>query len=572
MAAELAVLRRWGPRLLALYLALAGVLLAWSAVEARSGLDELERLRAEAGPQELLDGTAGERINSAQDAFGRASSLADNAFLAPLGFVPVLGRQVRAVGSMATAAEKLTTVAGEGVDEASALAAAGLPTGPERIVVLEELAAITDRAAASLAVIDLGSEEALTGPVGDARTRFGVEKTALEETLLDSRDVAQGMAEVFTGPSSYLLLAANNAEMRAGAGMALSAGMLLFENGEVELDDMQSTSELQLPGGVDEYDAEFAALWGFANPDEEWRNLMLSPRYPASADLARDMWAALGRPPVDGVLMVDIAALRELLGALGPVDVDGRRITEDNVVRLLQHDQYVGVESDEQAARRDELGDVADAIVDLLDTSSPDLGALMGGLRRSAAGRNILFWSNDRGLQRAWESIGIGGVLGPSDLLVAVLNEGNNKLDQFLGVEATLEPGPGRQGRLRLEVTNRVGPGEPAYISGVRPEAVGGYGVYPGYLAVSLPGGTEAEVAEGPPLTLGGPDGESQFLAASVRIAPGETVRWTLDLTLPEGVDEVRIAPSARLPATRWTVGDRRWRDDRTPSRRIPWP
>ena len=64
--------------------------------------------------------------------------------------------------------------------------------------------------------------------------------------------------------------------------------------------------------GSQEYDAEFTALWGFANPDEEWRNLVLSPRYPASADLARDMWAALGRPPVDGVLMVDIAALREL--------------------------------------------------------------------------------------------------------------------------------------------------------------------------------------------------------------------------------------------------------------------
>ncbi len=79
------------------------------------------------------------------------------------------------------------------------------------------------------------------------------------------------------------------------------------------------------------------------------------------------------------------------------------------MVRLLQHDQYVGVENDEQAARRDQLGDVAEAVVDRLDTSSPDLATLVGGLRRAAAGRHVLLWSDQRGLQRAWEEIGVGG-------------------------------------------------------------------------------------------------------------------------------------------------------------------
>lgn len=553
------------------YLAVVAALLGWSAIEARGGLNELEQLRAEAGPRELLDGSAITRIDEAGSRFARAERLARNPVTAPMRVLPVVGRQVRAVGAMAGAAEELTRAAADGVDEASSRAGAGLPSGAERVDLLNDLADVSDRAAARLAVVDLGPDEALIGPIGSARNRFAEEKTALEETLLDARDAAQGMAVVFAGPSDYLLLATNNAEMRAGAGMALSAGVLRFDGGEVELGDMQSTFELQVPGGVDEYDAQFAALWGFANPDEEWRNLILSPRYPASAELGRDMWSALGEPAIDGVLAVDIAALQALLEVLGPVEVDGTQISADNVVRLLQHDQYVGVETDEQAARRDRLGDVADAVVDLLDTSDPDLGALVSGLRGSAAGRHLLLWSDDRGLQRAWEATGVGGVLDEDELLVGVLNEGQNKLDQFLRVDAELETGPGQQGRLTIEATNEVPPGEPAYIAGVDPDRVGGYGVYPGYLAASLPGGTEATVAEGPPITLGGPDGASQFVAANLRIAPGETVRWVLDLVAPDGLDSVRIAPSARLPGVRWTIGDEQWDDAQAPSRRIEW-
>ncbi|MEL7209384.1 MAG: DUF4012 domain-containing protein, partial [Actinomycetota bacterium] len=456
--------------------------------------------------------------------------LADNPLTAPVRVLPVVGRQVRAVGGMAGAAAEIGEIAADGVEEAAALAEGGLPTGPGRVDLLDDLADVTDRAAARIAVVDLGPDEALIGPVGSAHDRFASEQVGLEESLLDTRDAAAGMAGVFAGPSDYLLLAANNAEMRAGAGMALSAGVLHFEDGTVELGDMESTAALQLPGGVEEYDPQLAALWGFANPDEEWRNLLLSPRYPASAELGRQMWDQLGRPPIDGVLTVDIAALQGLLAALGPVEVDGREISADNVVRLLQHDQYLGVENDEQAERRDRLGDVARAVVDRLDQQGAEVSPLLSGLRDAAAGRHLLLWSEDRGLQRAWSGIGVGGEPGPDDLLVGVLNEGNNKLDQFLRVDAELDPGPGRSGRLVLEVTNEVPEGEPAYIAGVAPERVGGYGVYPGYLAVSLPGGTTATVAEGPEITLGGPDGDSQMVAALVRIAPGETVRWVLDL------------------------------------------
>lgn len=42
------------------------LLLVWSGFEARRGLSDLERLRAEAGPRELLDGSAAARLEAAE--------------------------------------------------------------------------------------------------------------------------------------------------------------------------------------------------------------------------------------------------------------------------------------------------------------------------------------------------------------------------------------------------------------------------------------------------------------------------------------------------------------------------
>ena len=42
--------------------------------------------------------------------------------------------------------------------------------------------------------------------------------------MVDVDDASTGIAQMAQGPSKYLVLAANNAEMRAGSGMLLSAG------------------------------------------------------------------------------------------------------------------------------------------------------------------------------------------------------------------------------------------------------------------------------------------------------------------------------------------------------------
>src|SRR5439155_10126956 len=96
---------------------------------------------------------------------------------------------------------------------------------------------------------------------------------------------ATALADLLRGPRHYLLLAANNAEMRAGSGTFLSAGSLDFTDGQIHLGEMTPTAELPPADGVP-ITGDSNALWGWTQPTREWRNLGMSPRFDQTAALA----------------------------------------------------------------------------------------------------------------------------------------------------------------------------------------------------------------------------------------------------------------------------------------------
>jgi Protein of unknown function (DUF4012) len=566
--------RRVGRAVLVLiggYLAVSSGLLAWSALDAHRGSDELHRLRRELGPADLLDGSASERLEEARSAFASASGRVGGAWFAPLRVVPVLGRQMTSFEAVVAGAEDLTAAAIEGVDDAQATLGEAIPTGTERVATLRQLAGVAEDTAATLAAIDPGPDGMLVAPLGDVRDDFADEKERLEETLLRSRDASEALATVLDGPSSYLLLAADNAEMRSGSGMLLSAGLLEAADGRMDISDLEPTEDLVLDEGVGGIDPDIDRLWGSAGPDRDFRNLLLSPRFGASAEVAARIWVGLGRPPVDGVIVLDVVALEHLLRAVGPVEVDGHTIDADTVRSLLLHDQYARTTPDDegQAALRDPLGDVVQEVLERFDSSRTDPGAVALALRDAAVGRHLLVWSTDERSEQAWRGAHVAGEVPADGVLVSALNDGDNKLDQFLRLRAEVLPEGEGRGTLRIQATNTVGPGEPPSVAGADPEAMGGYGVYPGLLAVSFPAGTRLEVTSGPEATVGGPDGASQVLAAGVRIAPGETVTWTLAWTLDQDLDELVLLPSARSPALHWVVDGDTWSEADRPGYRL---
>jgi hypothetical protein len=568
---------RWALLGVLIWVALAGAWTLWAVHAADSGRDRLLEVRTTLSPEDLLSGAGTDEIRAAQEDFERAESRVGSPVVAPLRWLPGVSDQVESLEAMTSAAADVSEVAGNAVEEASAELNGAVPTGQGRVQLLRDVADVAERASAQVAVVDLGPTSGLLGPIRTARDDLTDELTQLELTMLNVRDATRGMAEVFEGPSTYLLMAANNAEMRAGSGMFLSLGVLTFDGGELSLGPMTPSGELWLEEGVEYTDATLEERWSWAEPDREYRNLAMSPRFPAFAEMASRMWEAGEGEAVDGVLAVDPFALQALLGAVGPVDVDGQEVSADTVVPLLLHDQYVGLDTDDdpnddQGDRRATLSSVAEAVVAQFDRSSPDLAVLAEGLRSSAAARHLLLWSGDRALQRVWTDVGVGGAVDGDDLYLSVDNYGQNKLDQFLEVsgEIDIDPGPdGTEVVLRASLRNETPQGEPGYITGEAPTDDKPPGTYAGLVTITMPELAEVEPEER--FSVFGPDGASQVVSQEVLILPGEQATVEVRFRLPEGVSSFEVGPSARFPAISWREGASTWFDDQSPRVRVTW-
>lgn len=557
--------RRWILAAVALWLAAAGVLLALAGLEARAGLRAAERAR-EAASVDVTSSPALDELRRADDRFGRAAARAGSPVVAPLKVLPVLGRQIRSLDALATGAAEVAGVSARALEagqEALATTPAGRDHAPELLRTLGGIATDADR---ELAGVDLGPDEALVGPLGSAHNTLAARLAELRSGLSRGAAGARAAAELLAGPRRYLILAANNAEMRAGTGMFLSAGVLETGHGGLLLSPFRRTEELALPPGAASLSGDLADRWGWLKPNEEWRNLGVSPRFDATAPLAAAMWEAGGGEPVDGVLAVDPLALRAILVAVGPVEVEGRTVGADDVVDRLLHDQYLQFADDPaQTARREELGLIAGAVMQAVDTRDWKADELGRELAAAARGRHVLAWSRHEAEQAGWVAAGIDGSLREDSVLVAVLNRGGNKLDRFLRVGADLDLqrlGAVTRGVLTLTLRNQTPLGEPPYVAGPHPDSGAAEGEYVGLVAVSLPAGARDARFEGhDALAVAGPDGPTRVVAVPAQVPRDEEVTLVVRFELPYTGGSLRIEPTARVPGVAWSSGDDHWED-----------
>lgn len=565
-----------------MWLVVCGATLRRARSDAERGLVAVERVEGLLSPADLVNGLALRPLAEADDAFRRARRGLDSPVVLPLKLLPVLGRQVRSARALTAAATDIAALGGRAVVEAQAALAQPRGTGPERVALLRRLGAAGARFDRELAQVDLGPGKALVGPLAERRAELADRLGTVRVAMAKASKVAGGLADILAGPRRYLVLGANNAEMRAGSGMFLSLGVLSFADGEMTLGDFRPAGDLELdPASAPPIDdADLAARWGWLNPNVEWRNLAASPRFAASAELASRMWAAGGGEPVHGVLMLDPVALQGLLSSTGPVSVGGRTVAEDDVLDLLLHDQYAGIDAGNeigedplQAARREMLGLIAAAALGAVQGEDGDVGALTTALSGAAAGRHLMAWAPDGVGQEVWEAAGVAGDLEQRSLMVAVLNRAANKLDPFLHVEASLDldaSGTGARGELRLVLRNETPEGESGYVAGTGQVAGLAPGDYQGLVSVNLPGFVGEVVVDGdPPLAAAGPDGATTVVAWPVRVERGATVTHVVRFRLPLGRGSLVVEPSARVPAIGWEAEGQSWESG--PRREVRW-
>lgn len=563
------------------------VVVVWSGVaalqlvkarrHAQTGLDRLETAQQTLGPAQLIRGEGLDEMKAASAEFDAAADAGDSFLLKPFSVVPFVGRQVRSVDSLTSSAAKVVRVGVEAMESSTNQLKEPTSVGADRVVLLRQLGAIAAKARGELKGLNLGPSQALVGPLADARTRFARELGKVRRSMIEVDDASDGIAQMAEGPSKYLVLAANNAEARAGSGMLLSAGVLNMANGQFDLGPMTDTGLLMVPAGAVPVTGDLKARWGWTDPSQEWRNLAMSPRFPPNAALAAQMWKAKTGETVDGVIAVDPIGLQALIEVSGPVVVDGKLITKENVVRESLFQSYLDYESSDQGpstARRERLSDIARAVIDQLDAKGWDVASLAEDLQRAAQGRHVLAWSSHPEQQRGWEAAGVSGELGPDSLLLAVQNRAGNKLDQFLPVQARLQHRPvagGSEVTVDIHIENQTPTqGLNEYIEGPYPFSDFTAGEYRGILSVNIPGvSRKITLTGGTKNVVAGPDGPTRVVGTEMQLFRGEKKDYVLKFTVPEGYEHVTIEPSARYPAVTWAADGQTWQDNS--ARTISW-
>ena len=511
-------------------------------------------------------------LTDGQTKLRRANERLEHPVLYPLRVLPVVGRQLASARSLGTASEDLVDVVRPLVSSARAVRAD--PDSVDRVQFMADAAAQLALLETTIIESDLGPSSNLVPTLAEARFELADQMQTLLADVGDYRLIADGMA-AFLASEDYLLLGANNAEMRVASGMHLSIGELEVAGGEFSIADLEPSAELFPVPAAGVVDADVAERWGFLSLDNDFRKLGYSARFDEYVGpQAISMWQAETGREVDGVLLLDPFVLDALLGVVGPVDVDGRTLEAGSALEFLLQGQYAefGTGEEETDARRDVLSTIASAVAEAFRTTSWDPIELLDALEPMAQGRHIIAYSPDPVQQLAWERLGVSGSVSANDIGVFFANTGASKLDPFqdVVVEAnTVSKSESHTVTITATLTNRANAELPRY-------AIGPWqlleldepGSYSGRFGMVLPGSLQSfSLASNRPgfaeLAVFGPDGASTIFATrAFAIAPGASVTFTVVVDIPVTATELELLPSARFPSSEWTWNGETFLDD----------
>lgn len=400
--------------LLLLFVLWAGWLVLRTATDLAAASDDATSLRdaVQAGD----DARAEEALAALQDHAGSAAGRTDGVTWSVLTATPFVGDDLDGVR---TVSRVLDDIAQEGADplvrtsqELGALSPRDGQVDLDVLAGLQEPVA-TGSDVFARAADDLEAHDS-SGYVGAVKGRYDeiTREVGRAADLLGSTDRALQVMPTMLGadgPRSYLLVFQNNAEVRAGGGLPGSASLLTAVDGRIELtrqvagNSFGETDEPVLPLTEAEeeiWDVQLGTYFLDAN---------FTPDFPRSAELWQARWEQ-EYEPVDGVLAVDPVTLSYVLGAVGPVDVEGGpTLTADNLVDELLNGVYLRYE--DPRAQDAYFQAVAATVFDAVAGGAADPQAMVTALARGTNEGRVKVHSFDEAEQAVLAGTTIAGEL-----------------------------------------------------------------------------------------------------------------------------------------------------------------
>jgi len=544
------------------------VLVAWAAVVAVDllraehhlgrGVAFADQARSQLSTATLADGSLQGEAVAARGEFAAAHEDVSGPWFTALRWVPILGTQVRSVSALSGAAETVAGAGAQALQSLHGVLLAPRATGAQRVEDMRRLAGTLSTLSERLHGVRFGPSRGVIGPLAAKRTTLATDVGRIEQPLTKAVGATSALARVLPGPGTYLMVATNNAEMRAGSGMMLEVGTLDVHDGKFTMGRFQPTGNLIDRATKLEPTGDLAARWGWLDPTVDFRELLSSPQFPANAQLAARMWQERTGQHVDGVVTVDVVALQELLGATGPVSVGGTTYNASTVTQQLLVNQYAGISETDTAAdlaRQRQQAALAAAVFSTVDQGAKSLTTLASAFDQAVDGRHVMVWAADAATERDWSAAGAGGAVDGDDLLLALLNQGANKLDPYQHVTAkatTTATSGATDVTVQVTVTNTA----PHTLTGLA--AGGGAGApparqYTGAVTLDVPASARRLGASGGRLEAAGADGDAQVMAVRTAVPDGATRTVTFRFAVPTGTGALTVLPSARAPASAWT-------------------
>lgn len=564
-----------GAGILAIGLGL-GAWVGLDALRARDALAEIADVVPELVRQVRENpGEATGTVHLIESAAANAQRATSGPHWTMVGWLPWIGENTRALQAVT---HSVHTLAAEGLP---GLAAAAETLSGERLAprdgridttaLVEVRPAVTAGSAAvtrahlEVAGIDRGP---LIPPLAEAVARL-TKVLAEADDLASSAAVAVQLIPSLLGadaPRDWLVLAQNNAELRATGGIPGATVLMRADAGELTITDQRGSGDFGpyrspvLPLTEAEQ-VLFGPELGLFIQD-----VNLTPDFPRSAELAVTMWQReTGESPA-GVLSVDPVALATFLTATGPVEFQDPfghplTLTAEDAASFLMSGIYA----------RYERGDVQDqvfalasqAVLKQLMSSQTDPQALIRAVTESIAQHRLLLWSERPDEQALLEQAGASGGLQAPDhgrdigpqigvfLNLTTPSKTGYYLDSTAELaDQAIQPDGSRHYALRMRLTSLLQPGQadtlPEYVKWGNRDGVLRVNV----LAYAPTGGSVVpDPAEWPGFVTVH-DG-LQVSALTVKVPATETVELTWRITT--GPDQplpavLRVTPGARNP------------------------
>jgi hypothetical protein len=451
--------RRRGPLRRALRWLVAVVLIATVLIAAATILIGIGVHRdAEAGKVEMSKGRralaegdvtrALDHFRTAQGRFEHARSATTGGIGGIVGAVPILGRSIEVAAGISEAG---VTLSGAAVDLASAIE--DLPGGLGALAPVDgripvdtlaslagEVEAAATDAAAALETVRATPSTLIPATVVEARFQA-------EEQVADLRDSLDAATVLMSGlpallgsgePTRYLVIAESPAEQRGTGGIWGAYTIMTARDGRLnfgsfaQLQDFPEVPSDELPAPSPDYRENYDQYGGAG----AWTDLNMTPDLPSAARAVLSAYAYTTGEELDGVLVADPFAVKEMLRVTGPAEVPALDVTirPASVVDFMTNEAYT-LFPFRSRERKAVLGAVVGEAFDRFLSQPGRSTAKLRAIVDSVADGHLRLYTTDEQMQAALAGAGVDSALRLGDgadlLAVQVNSRSGSKVDFY---------------------------------------------------------------------------------------------------------------------------------------------